>query len=144
MAAELVVVLEHLRIHEVAEQIVVADLAADFVLHLFAGALEVKRLEIGAWTALERLLFAEHDLLHFARPTADRFTETAFHHVDDRLREWRGTGFEVDHIRRLDSACNQKHRHIAHHLARWRHLHDVAKEIIYLRVGAGHFLPARA
>ena len=143
MAAELVVVLEHLRIHEVAEQIIIGDLAADLVLHLLARALEVQRLKIGTGPALERLLLAEYDLLHLARPTAYGFTEATFHHVDDRLRERRGPGLEVHHIHRLNAAGHEEHRHVANHFAGGGHLHDVAKEIIDFGVGAGHFLPSR-
>ncbi len=116
-APEFVVFLKHFRIHQKTHQRVIADFAMDFAFQFFARALEVERFQVRTRTTLKGLLFAEHHLLHFARPTADRFAEATFHHINDRLRKGRGAGLEVHHVRRLDAARYQEHRHIAHHFA---------------------------
>ena len=142
VARKLCKVREHLGIHDVAEHIVrrwlMFELHGEFVLHL----LKIQRLQRSAGPAPQRLALAEDDVLELLRPAPHRFAQSAREHVNDRLRERRAAGFEIEDVGAFDAARDEKHRHVAHDLAAGGDLHNVAEQLIHLGIGPGDFRPA--
>src|ERR1035441_4462925 len=71
---------------------------------------------------------AQHNLLHSFRPAALRLSERTGKHLDHRIGK-RESMIGAQALQILDRhiVSDQKDRHVTHHFARWRYLHDVAE-----------------
>ena len=133
---------EDFGIHQVAEQIVVGDLAFEFGGQIVPRFFEIQWRHPRAGPATPRPGFAQHDPLQSPRPAPERLAQAAAEHLDHGLGKGSRAGGQVQHVRGLDAAGDQKHRHVADYLAARSHLHDVAKELVDFGVTAGDLRPA--
>ena len=95
----------------------------------------------GCLSFLEALL-AQDDFLYDFRKTILRPAKPAAEHVDDTLREGGGIRLQIHDVCWADAFAEAEQSHVTDHLARGRHLHDVAEKFIHLGVSPGDFWPS--
>ena len=82
----------------------------------------------------------EHDLLQRLRPSALWTAEHALHHLDHAPRETERCP-AVQDVGRRKLVRHHEQRHVAHDLARWRHLDDVTEQLVGCRVRFAELRP---
>ncbi len=135
---------EDIGIHQIVEEVVVADIALQALgqLGLFLFQVDLGRFRAGASGG--GLAVAQDDLLQRLGPTALGLAEATGEHVHHAGGEGGRAGVEIEHVTRLDALGEEENREVAHDLARRGDLDDVAKEEIDLAVVADDFGPALA
>ena len=137
------VVFEHARVEEPREHLAGRGGAAHDLGGLLARSVEVGRRQRLARPARHHLAVA-HDPFHDRRrESARRLPHPARHEVDHRLGEGEFARIR-EQVGGVHAVRHEHQREIAHRLARGRHLHDVAEQVIHVGVGAAHLLPAVA
>ncbi len=116
---------------------------ADLLLQPAGHLVEVDGRQPCARAPLRRLPLAENHRLEPLRPAARRASERSEEHIDDRV----GQRQAVIRPQRLElrhrhAVRHQEDRHVAHDLARGRHLHDVAESAVHVGVGVCDLRPA--
>ena len=132
---------ELFRIHQIGGKVLIADVPLDCRGCFGAFGLEVDRRQIFASTSLERLFSLQDLVRQLLRETIGRKPHFALEQRHHGIRKGDGL-VRITHVLGAKAVGDHGQRHVADDLGRGRHLDDVAKQQVHLRIGLFHLRPA--